>query len=170
MSLNRCNAIFAVCWLSLGAVAPAVSACNEHAASKHNAASMVSAKGWVRAVPPVAKNTAAYVNLSNKGRQTDSILHMSSTVADKVTLHRMVDDGNGAKRMQAIPHPRLEAGQSLDLKPGGYHLMLVGLKRPLKERESVTIDIVWQHAGSQRLTLPVAKQQHVQGHHSHEHH
>ena len=127
--------------------------------------------GWVRAVPPVSKNTAAYFSIHNGTKKDDTILHLESPAAEVTELHTIVVESNGAKRMQKMPHATVKAGAGLELKPGGYHLMLIGLKAPLKEGDKVPVEIIFQHAGKQVLSLPVSMGESAeQDDHQHHHH
>ena len=128
--------------------------------------------GWVRAVPPVSKNTAAYFTIHNGSPKDDTILHFVSDAAEVAELHTIVVESNGAKRMQKMPHATVRAGGELQLKPGGYHLMLIGLKQPLKDGDKVAVEIIFQHAGKQTLRLPVSmgEQETPEDQHHHHHH
>ena len=128
-------------------------------------------EGWVRAVPPVSKNTAAYFTIHNGFKKDETILHLESPVAEHTELHTIIVEPNGAKRMQKVPHGAIKAGGELALKPGGYHLMLIGLKKPLKEGDKVSVDIIFQHAGKQTVTLPVkmGAPEEESSHHHHHH-
>lgn len=128
--------------------------------------------GWVRAVPPVSKNTAAYFTIHNGSKKDEVLLHLASDAAETVELHTIVVEPNGAKRMQKVPHATIKAGSSLALTPGGYHLMLIGLKKPLKTGNKVSVELLFQHAGKINLSLPVKMDQGGDNtsHHKHHHH
>ena len=128
-------------------------------------------EGWVRAVPPVSDNTAAYFTISNGTKQDDTVLHVSSAAAEHAELHTVIVEPDGARRMQKMPHVTVKAGSELELKPGGYHLMLIGLKKPLKEGDKVSIEMIFQRAGKQKIQLPVAMGggQEAADHHHHHH-
>lgn len=129
-------------------------------------------EGWVRAVPPVSKNTAAYFTIKNGSKKDEVLLHLSSDAAEHTELHTIIVEPNGAKRMQKVPHGTIKAGAELALKPGGYHVMLIGLKEPLKEGREVALELLFQHAGKVRLTLPVkmaGPDSKAGGHHHHHH-
>lgn len=111
--------------------------------------------GWVRAVPPVSKNTAAYFTLNNQSKKDDVLLHLSSDVAAHTELHTIIIEPNGAKKMQPVPHANVKSKQQLKMAPGGYHVMLIGLKKPLKEGDQVRVDMIFQQAGKLSVNLPV---------------
>jgi hypothetical protein len=75
-------------------------------------------------------------------------------VAGIVEIHEMSMDGT-TMRMRAIPALDLPAGKAVDLKPGGYHVMLMDLKQPLKAGETVPLTLVVEGAGGQRESVEV---------------
>ena len=98
-------------------------------------------------------NGAAYLKgIRNRGNQPDRLIGASSPVAARVELHRMtlVD---GVMRMRAVPGLDLPAGKAVALKPGGYHVMLMDLKQPLKNGESVPLTLVVEGKDGKRETL-----------------
>jgi copper(I)-binding protein len=78
----------------------------------------------------------------------------ASAIAGVVELHEMAMDNNVMK-MRAIPALELPAGREVQLKPGGYHVMLLDLKRPLKVGEKVQIELRLETRDGKRVTQPV---------------
>ena len=78
----------------------------------------------------------------------------SSPAAGVVEIHEMTMDGNVMK-MRAVPFVELPAGKPVDLKPGGYHVMLMDLKQPLKAGETVPVTLVIEGAGGKRESVEV---------------
>jgi copper(I)-binding protein len=106
------------------------------------AQAQVSVSGaWARGTVEGQKATGAFMQL----RSTDgtALVGVESPVAGVVEIHEMRMEGN-TMRMRAIPRLELPAGQAVDLKPGGYHIMLLNLKAPLKKGESVPIRLKFQ--------------------------
>ncbi len=126
-------------------------------------------KGWVRAVPPVSKMTAAYLTLFNYRKQDDTLLHVSSPAAESVEIHNVVSRADGSKAMVPVPHLTLAGESCIQFKPGGYHIMLVGLKAPLKVGALVKLELVFQNAGKVVFELPVSSMgdDDEHGHHHH---
>jgi len=108
------------------------------------------------AVPSLAgvNNGAAYLRgIKNKGQQPDKLLGASSNVAARVELHRMQLDA-GVMRMRAVPFIALPAGQTTLLRHGGeHHLMLMDLKRPLKDGDRFDMTLNFERAGSQTVRV-----------------
>jgi len=105
---------------------------------------------WVRATVPQQKATGAFMQLSSS--QDTRLVEARSPVAGVVELHEMVMEKDVAK-MRAVPGIDLQAGKGVELKPGGYHVMLMDLKRQLKEGESVPITLVFEGSNKKRETV-----------------
>jgi copper(I)-binding protein len=108
--------------------------------------------GWARATPSGAKVGAVYARLSNPGVHRVTISGIHSVVAHSAQVHetREVD---GMMRMRHVDPLALAAGATIDLAPGGMHLMLMGLTKPLTA--GMTFDVIFDLADGQQLTLPV---------------
>jgi copper(I)-binding protein len=96
---------------------------------------------WVRGTVQGQSATGAFMQL--KSADGAALVSAESPVAGTVEIHEMRMEGNVMK-MRAIPKLDLPAGQTVDLKPGGYHVMLMDLKRPLTKGETVPIKLKFQ--------------------------
>ena len=115
-------------------------------------------EGWVRLTPPTLKNTTAYMVLSNPTGRVLRLTGGSTEVAGMVmpmTDYRETRDGAEIQGMREVRFLEIPAGGRLELKPGGKHLMLIGLKRPLREGEQVTLTLRFEGGATARLTLTV---------------
>jgi copper(I)-binding protein len=105
---------------------------------------------WVRAMPPSVKNTAAYMTIENRTGM-DIVLQSAGTdVARTVEIHRMEQAGD-MMVMKKVDGLRIPAGESVDLRPDGFHLMIINLLKTLKEGE--TIPLVLYFEGGYRVTV-----------------
>lgn len=107
---------------------------------------------WARATVPGQGGTGAFMTLVSK--DGGKLLGAASPVAGVVELHEMAMDKNVMK-MRAIAALDLPAGREVQLKPGGYHVMLLDLKRPLKVGEKVQIELRLETRDGKRITQPV---------------
>lgn len=120
---------------------------------------------WVRLVPPVAKNSAAYMELKNTGDEILQVESASSPVAEVVEVHQtsMVD---GVMRMSEVKGLQVPVDGNVQLKPGGYHIMLIKLKSPLKKDQAVPLTL--KFTTGQVLTVN-ARVKAMQGKMAHQH-
>lgn len=112
---------------------------------------------WIRASVHGQSGTGAFMRLT--AQEPMSLVGLASPVAGVAEVHEMKLEGD-VMRMRAIPALALPAGQAVELKPGGYHLMLMDLKSPLKADTRVPLTLVLRDAkGAERrveLQVPVA--------------
>ncbi len=107
---------------------------------------------WARSTVPGQGGTGAFMTIvSTDGGK---LVGAASAVAGVVELHEMAMENNVMK-MRAIPALDLPAGREVQLKPGGYHVMLLDLKRPLKVGEKVQIELRLEMRDGKRVTQPV---------------
>lgn len=118
-------------------------------------ASIAVEQPWSRATPSGAKTGAVYLTIDNKSGTPDKLTGASSNVADKLQIHEMKVE-NGVMQMREItgglPVP---ANGSVVLKPGSYHVMLIGLKKPLTAGETFPLTLTFAKAGNISVTVPV---------------
>ena len=108
---------------------------------------------WVRATVAQQKATGAFMQLT--AAQDVKLVSGSSPVAGVVEIHEMAMDNN-VMRMRALASGLpLPAGKTVDLKPGGYHVMLMDLKGPIKEGEAVPLTLVIEGKDGKKQTLEV---------------
>jgi len=106
---------------------------------------------WVRATVPQQMATGAFMQLSAPAESR--LVEVRSSVAGVVEIHEMAMEGNVMK-MRAVPGVELPAGKTVELKPGGYHVMLMDLKQQMKEGEVVPVTLVIE-SGGKRETIEV---------------
>ncbi len=107
---------------------------------------------WVRATVPGQHATGMFGTFTAK--QDSTLVSASSPVANTVEVHEMKMEGDVMK-MRAIPALALPAGQAVALKPGSYHVMLMGLKKPLPDGSSVPIKFVVEDAQKKQTTVDI---------------
>ena len=104
-----------------------------------HAANIVSVKdAWVRATPPGAEIGAAYLTLT--ATQNLKLTRVSANASKSVEIHNMTMN-NGVMQMRQIPDLPLPAGKPVKLEKGGFHLMLIDLKKPLQPGDKVQMEL-----------------------------
>jgi copper(I)-binding protein len=113
---------------------------------------------WIRAVPPVSQNSAAYLRIRNSGAQDDFLLSVQTPVAASTELHDMVMNGD-VMRMDKMNKARVPAGGELLFDPDSKHIMLLGLKAPVKVGQSVPLVLHFRKAGVVTVNATVRAEQ-----------
>ncbi len=140
----------------IAAGALALFAANATQAQEHHGKDLTILHPWAR---PAAEgqSSAAYLTIKNGGADSEKFVSAESPVAKKTELHETRDE-NGVMKMRAVKDGvEIKPGSSLELKPGGYHIMLIDLKKPLEVGATVPITITLAKAGTLNLDVKVEK-------------
>jgi copper(I)-binding protein len=108
---------------------------------------------YTRATVPGQQVAGGFMKIENKGA-ADQLVSASSPVAGEVQLHEMAMEGNVMK-MRQVKDIAVPAGGSVELKPGGLHLMFMNIKAPLATGESVPVKLKFAKAGEVEVKMPV---------------
>lgn len=134
-------------WLRLaGAIALAVVAASANA-HDYTLSALRIGHPSARPTPPGARTGGAYFTIENTGSQDDRLVRVASPAAASVELHSMTMAGNVMK-MRALKSLDIPAGRKVALGAGGYHVMLIDLKRPLAAGDQVPITLTFEKAGT----------------------
>ena len=132
--------IFAAVFMSLMALSPAM------------ASDLMFGSLQFRATIGSMPSSAAYLSITNHGAMADRLLAVESSLAHKTELHTM-EVTNGVMKMRQIDGGiAIPAGKTVQLAPGGLHVMLIRLKAPLNADESYRVTLVFEKAGKVKLT------------------
>lgn len=174
---TRVGALFGATMALVGMLL--VLATQAHAEHDHGAKSIVVEQAWARASAGAAKSGAAYVTLSNVGDKADRLVAVDSEVAERVEIHTHVMTDNVMKMMEVEGGVEVEPGSPTVFKPGGLHIMFMGLKERLVEGNRFSITLTFENAGAveaevtvQSITAMEPDSDHDHGHghdHSHNH-
>jgi hypothetical protein len=138
-------------------------------ASDNESEAMEISAPWARATFAKAKTAAAYMTIENDSHKSDRLIAVKSTIAKKTQIHRtrMVD---GVMTMGQVEGIDIDDDDKIQLKPGGYHIMFMGLARPLKEGDSFPLTLVFAKAGEVRIEVQILKPGAMGGGEKHHHH
>lgn len=109
---------------------------------------------FLRASPKVANAGAGFLTIHNHSATADSLLGAEAAVSRTVELHTHVKDGD-VYRMRPVAAIPVPAHGTVALKPGGDHIMFVGLNAPLKEGDTVAVTLTFENAGKVAVAMPV---------------
>ncbi|MBO33592.1 MAG: hypothetical protein CMM74_11550 [Rhodospirillaceae bacterium] len=130
---------------------------NSHA-QNYQVGQLEVSRPWARASAGKAKNGAAYIDqIINKGNTADRFIGVSSDVAMKTEIHNHILEGGIMKMRQVKGGIEVKPGHPVILKPGSYHIMMMGLKAPLKLGGTIQVTLEFEKAGKILVKVPVLK-------------
>jgi copper(I)-binding protein len=137
-------------------VAQASSAPHDHAgADTFKVGAITVAAPWTRATPGGAKVAGGYLKLTNAGPSADRLIGGISDIAGRLELHEMAMN-NGVMQMRPLNGGiDIKPGETVELKPGGLHVMFMDLKRQLKQGETAKVTLEFEKAGKVEVTFKV---------------
>lgn len=110
---------------------------------------------WARATPRTAKNAAAYMHLENKTGSPDALVGVESNVSEMAEIHRTSENEYGVMLMEHQDEVALPAGEKIAFKPGGLHIMLMGLHKPLQEGLEFPLTLHFANAPSRYVRVKI---------------
>jgi hypothetical protein len=111
---------------------------------------------WARATPGGAQVGGGYVKITNTGTEADRLIGGSLPMATAVEVHEMSMSGGVMKMRKLDDGLEIKPGQTVELKPGGYHLMFTGLREGLKAGQTIKGTLIFAKAGSVEVEYAVA--------------
>lgn len=111
---------------------------------------------FARAVPPGTPNSAVFFTIENEGTQDRAIVSASSPAAKVVELHTHIME-DGMAKMREVPRILVPAGGETKLKPGGLHVMLLGLHHDLVEGEAVSVTLNFDDGTGKTFSAPIRR-------------
>jgi copper(I)-binding protein len=111
---------------------------------------------YIRATPPNSKNSAAFMVIRNAHKKEVKLIKAGSDIADRVELHQHIMD-NGLMKMRQVKEIIIKAESSIAFQPGGYHVMFLNLKQPLKDGGSVTLSLSFDNGQQLIFDAPIKK-------------
>ena len=109
-------------------------------------------EAWVRATVPSARSSGLFMRITSS--QDAQLVEVRSSAAGVAEIHQMKMDGQ-MMRMHAVPAIDLPAGQAVNLAAGGYHVMLMDLKQPLNDGDTVPVTLTFEDKAGKRQTVEV---------------
>lgn len=134
-----------------------------------NAESGIAVKdAWVREVPPASSVTAVYMIIQNLGHNDDKLVGVTSDISGSAEIHVTIVDDKGVAKMQMKNEIDIPKGETIELEPGGMHIMLIDLKKPLTDMDEIDLALTFEKAGDVEIRAVVRGIN--DGHGKHDHH
>jgi periplasmic copper chaperone A len=124
------------------------------AAETYSAGSLEIVNPWARATPKGATVGGGFLTITNKGTEPDRLIGGSAAPASRFEMHTTVTE-DGVAKMRQVDGLEIKPGETVELKPGGMHLMLMGLKQPLQQGQTVKGTLVFEKAGTVAIEFTV---------------
>jgi copper(I)-binding protein len=125
-------------------------------AADYDVGSVHISQPWARATPKGASSGAAYMTITNNGKTPDKVNCVSSDASAECQIHSMTMD-NGVMQMRPVEGGlEIKPGETVTLKPGGFHMMLLNLKHPLEQGNEVKATLKFDTAGTVDVEYPIA--------------
>jgi copper(I)-binding protein len=127
---------------------------------------------WSRATPGGAQVAGGYLTITNRGLSAERLVSFSTDLADQPEVHEMTNEGGVMKMRPLTKGLVIPAGATVKLEPGGYHLMLLKLKKPLTAGQRFKATLVFEKAGPVEVEFAVramgeGQKKGASGHHNH---
>ena len=131
-----------------------LSACQQSSGPK-----IITSGAWSRSSPKMANAGALYVVIENQGNQVDRLIGASSAAAKTAEVHESYMDNNGVMGMRPLEGGlEIPAGGKVELKPGGYHIMLIDLVKPLEVGTKIAVTLKFEKSGEIALEAEIRAQ------------
>ncbi|MGA0117195.1 MAG: copper chaperone PCu(A)C [Ilumatobacteraceae bacterium] len=113
---------------------------------------------WARTSPMATDMGAAYMTINSDADDELVSASVDMSIAMMTQVHEMVMGDDGAMKMQEVEKIVIKAGTPTELKPGGYHVMLMGLKAPLETGSTISVTLTFARAGEVVVEVPVQEE------------
>ena len=133
--------------LALGSAAAITPAAAQHALRAFSAGDIVISQAWTRATPPGAKAAAGFMVIENRGGQPDRLIGGSFAGAASVEIHEMAMSGGVMHMRELAQGIVIPPGGKIELKPGGLHVMFIGLSGAVAQGAAVKGELIFEKAG-----------------------
>lgn len=111
---------------------------------------------WARATPPGIGMGAIYLRIDNGSKKSDRLLKLKTSVASSAEVHR-TEIVEGMARMREVAVLHVGVGERVEFAPGGIHVMLMGLKKPLVDGQKFELELLFEVAGPRKVRVVVRK-------------
>jgi len=159
---------------AIGALTSSAAAQEKPPVAQYKAGDIVISTPWARATPKSAKVAGGYMKITNTGKQSDRLTGGSFLLSGHIEIHEMAVS-DGVMRMRHLPKGlEIKPGETVELRPGGYHVMFMQLREPVMLGQPVKGTLVFEMAGTVEIEYAIApigarSLPHAQNHDNHQH-
>lgn len=126
------------------------------AANAETAGKLAIEGAWARPTPEGTTFSAGYLKITNRGDTSDVLLGASTPVADRAELHESSMNADGVMTMRPLANGlEIKPGETVELKPAGAHIMIMGVREPLKDGETIPVKLNFKMAGPVEVTFAI---------------
>ena len=118
--------------------------------------SIVVQGAFARASIGLAKNGVVFMSIYNRSDKSDQLLRIQTDIAKNSSLHSHLNN-NGIMKMRRVARIFIPRNSNIELKPGGVHIMLMGLKKPLTEGNQFNLTLIFKNTGKLTVTVKIKK-------------
>jgi copper(I)-binding protein len=130
-------------------------ACGFAHAHDYKTGTLEIAHPWTRATPKGATVAAGYLKITNNGAAADRLKRVIFELSPRVEIHEMTMSGNMMRMRELKAGLEIKPGKTVELMPGGYHIMFMGLKKPLEPGQRIKGALIFEKAGSVEVEFAV---------------
>lgn len=123
-------------------------------AAAHKLEGLTVHDAWARERPAGIKVGGVFLTVHNGSAEADTLISGASPIAERVEIHNVAEK-DGVMKMFEVEGIEIPAGSTVELKPGGYHIMLMGLKEPLEKGKTFPLTLEFAHSGKIEVTVEV---------------
>lgn len=111
---------------------------------------------WIRSLPPSVPVRAGYLTIHNPDPESLTIVGLKSAAFTKVEIHKTIEQ-EGTVRMERVPRLTISANSSVELAPGGLHLMMIQPVNPIKQNDNIEVTMIFDDGREQTLEMTVKR-------------
>jgi periplasmic copper chaperone A len=141
--------------IGLSLIVVVVAACSAAGSGAAGTGKLTVTDAWARPSPKMALAGAAYLKITNGTGQADALVGVTTPVARSPELHETTADASGVMAMRPVERIEIPAGQTVELKPGSFHVMLIDLTGEFAAGSKIELTLQFEKAGSITVTAEV---------------
>lgn len=132
--------------------------CSIHLTANAQEGNIIITNEWARPILVAGRPGGAYFHIENKGDTPDKLINVTSNISPRLEIHEHTMK-DGVMKMSQVDHIEIKSGDNVELKPGGYHIMIFETASKYAEGDQIDLTLYFENAGSITKTFNVMRQQ-----------